>query len=137
MRVFPDTNVLISAFLSEGTCYQLLQHIISAPEHDLLIGTIVLEETKRKLREKIRAPEEEILAFERALVSIGENHAAPRAAALLPVRDLDDTWILASALASHADVLVTGDRDLLDIAGPVQGLMILRPRALLDRLEHH
>jgi predicted nucleic acid-binding protein len=43
MRVFPDTNVLISAFLSDGTCYRLVQHLISRPDHELLIGDVVLE----------------------------------------------------------------------------------------------
>jgi predicted nucleic acid-binding protein len=33
----------------------------------------------------------------------------------IEVRDPDDAWVLASALAGNADILVTGDRDLLAI----------------------
>lgn len=134
MRIFPDTNVLVSAFLSEGVCYRLIGRIVASPEHELLIGAFVLEETKRKLREKIRAPEEEILVFERALLTVGEDHPMPSAPTPISIRDLDDTWVLASALAAEADVLVTGDRELLDLAGRIEGLAILGPRPLLDRL---
>lgn len=40
----------------------------------------------------------------------------PAAPASVPIRDPDDPWVLASAIAGRADVLITGDRDLLDIA---------------------
>jgi predicted nucleic acid-binding protein len=43
------------------------------------------------------------------------------------VRDSDDAVILSEALALRADVLVTGDRDLLE-AGDAPGLRILDPR---------
>jgi putative PIN family toxin of toxin-antitoxin system len=134
VRIFPDTNVLVSAFLSTGTCYELLHRIIKAPEHDLLIGAFILEETRRKLREKIRAPEELIREFERALISSGENPPTPQILAPVPVRDVDDVWVLASAVSAQVDVLVTGDGDLLELAGRVQGLQILRPRELLNLL---
>jgi putative PIN family toxin of toxin-antitoxin system len=32
----------------------------------------------------------------------------------LGLRDVDDEWIVASAVAGKADVLVTGDRDVLE-----------------------
>ena len=34
----------------------------------------------------------------------------------IEIRDPADAWVLASAVAVDADLLVTGDRDLLDIA---------------------
>ena len=37
----------------------------------------------------------------------------PKRPSEVPVRDPDDRWILASAMAGRADVLVTGDHDLL------------------------
>lgn len=51
----------------------------------------------------------------------------------LPIRDPDDRWILASAMAGHADVLVTGDRDLFDVADKAP-LPVLDPRAFWDLL---
>jgi predicted nucleic acid-binding protein len=47
-------------------------------------------------------------------------------------RDRKDDYLLEQALRFAAEVLVTGDDDLLALDGHVDGLRILRPRALLD-----
>ena len=57
----------------------------------------------------------------------------PRAPSDLPIRDPDDRWIVASAEAATADMLVTGDQDLLSVAGDAP-LPILTPRAAWERL---
>lgn len=51
----------------------------------------------------------------------------PRRPPATKLRDPDDAWILASALPGRADILVTGDRDLLSLAGDVP-LRIVDPR---------
>lgn len=135
MRVFPDTNVLISAFLSHGTCYRIIRHLIDDPEHELIIGDVVLEETREKLRRKIRAPEDAIELFTDLLLSGGLPSPTPSHVPAISIRDPDDAWVLASAMHMGADVLVTGDRDLLDIAGSVGELSIVTPRALWDVLQ--
>lgn len=50
-------------------------------------------------------------------------------------RDPDDDYLLALALAAehHAEVIVTGDADLPDIADPA--VPVTRLRAFLDLLE--
>jgi len=53
--------------------------------------------------------------------------AKPRKASDLPIRDPDDRWIVASAAAGRADVLVTGDKDLLAVAN-ITPMPILDPR---------
>jgi len=45
----------------------------------------------------------------------------------LPIRDKDDRWVFASAVEGRAEVFVTGDRDLLDVAGAAP-LKIVDPR---------
>ena len=45
----------------------------------------------------------------------------------LKIRDNDDAWVLAAAVLGHADALVTGDKDLLDVA-ELAPLPILSPR---------
>jgi putative PIN family toxin of toxin-antitoxin system len=135
MRVFADTNVLISAFLSNGTCYRLIQHLIDHPEHELIIGEFVLREAQEKLRRKIRAPETAIEMFAELLLSGGLPSPPPERLPPVSVRDPDDAWVLASALHVGAEVLVTGDRDLLDIAADIGELSIITPRALWERLQ--
>ena len=51
----------------------------------------------------------------------------------VPVRDPDDRWVLASAVAGEADLLVTGDQDLLDVAAQPP-VAIVNPRGCWDRL---
>lgn len=49
------------------------------------------------------------------------------------VRDPDDALVLASALSASANVLVTGDDDLL-VLGNTAGIKIMNPRALWELL---
>jgi uncharacterized protein len=54
----------------------------------------------------------------------------PRTPALpVAIRDKSDGLVLAEAVAGRADVLVTGDEDLLEIAGK-SPIAILTPRGL-------
>lgn len=129
MRVFLDTNVLVSAHATRGLCRDVLRLILA--EHTLLSGEAVLGEVERVLTTKFRLPREvveEVVAFLR------EHHVEPRPESVgdLRVRDPDDAWVLASALAAGADVLVTGDPDLLELAGAISGLRITNPRGFWE-----
>ena len=111
MRVFLDTNVLVSAFASRGLCADLLRHILV--EHDLITGEVVLTELKRTLLKRINVPPKVVAEIEHLL----RDHqvvAKPRRHLDLGLRDADDEWIIASAVAGEADALVTGDRDILE-----------------------
>ena len=125
MKVFLDTNVLVSGFTTRGLCADLIRLVLA--EHELVVGEVVLKELERVLTRKIELPAEtiqEIIAFlEQQTVQ-----PTPKAVSPIPVRDEDDQWVLASALAAKAEVLVTGDKDLLDIAAKVTGLTITDPR---------
>ena len=57
----------------------------------------------------------------------------PLAPSDLPIRDRSDRWIVASAMAGEADMLVTGDQDLLVVADGAP-LPILSLRAAWERL---
>ena len=52
----------------------------------------------------------------------------------LVIRDPDDLYVLAAALASNADVLVTGDRDLLDVKDQA-AITITDPRGFWNMLK--
>lgn len=40
MRVFLDTNVLVSAFATRGLCADLMRHVLA--EHDLITGEVII-----------------------------------------------------------------------------------------------
>lgn len=131
MRVFPDTNVLVAAFATRGLCADLLRTVLA--KHELVLGQVVLVELERVLRDKLRVPEAVIAA---ALELLREFSvvAATEPLPQIRCRDKDDIAVLACALASGADVLVTGDRDLLVLAGKTT-LRIVDPRELWTLLQ--
>jgi putative PIN family toxin of toxin-antitoxin system len=125
VKVFLDTNVLVSGFATRGLCADVIRLILA--EHELIVAQVVLDELKRVLKQKIELPAEQI----QEILAFLENRTVqpkPKYLPSIPVRDEDDQRVLASALAAQADVLVTGDKDLLDIAEQVSELMITDPR---------
>jgi uncharacterized protein len=130
VKVFFDTNVLISAFTTHGLSADLFRLVVA--EHELLIGELNLTELRRVMRERFKVPPAEIALVEDQLRAhtIVARRAAPSD---LPLQDPDDKWVLASALAGGAELLVTGDKALLTIAEPA-GLPIVDPRSCWDRL---
>lgn len=124
MRVFLDTNVLVSAFATRGLCADVLRHILA--EHDLITGEVIIVELRRVLRDRIKVPAPTIVAIEQLLRDqvVVPKPAEPHS---LPIRDPGDRWVLASAVAGKADVLVTGDTDLLEMASR-SPLPIVDPR---------
>ncbi len=132
MKVFFDTNVLISAFTTRGLSADLFRLVVA--EHELLTGEVNLTEFRRVLRERFKVPPAEIAMVEDQL-QLRSHTIVPRPTAPsdLPLRDPDDTWVLASALAGGAELLVTGDKDLLSLAERAP-LPIVNPRGCWDRL---
>lgn len=124
MKVFLDTNVLVSAFGTRGLCADLVRFVLA--EHELVTGEVNLRELRRILRDRFGVPQQTIVAVEKLL---REQTVVPRPKAPLGVvvRDPDDAWVLASAVAAGAAVLITGDTDLLSIAGD-SPIPIVNPR---------
>ena len=128
MRVCLDTNVLVAAIATRGLAADVLRLILA--EHDLLIPEVVLGELRRVLAAKLKLPPariDEVEAFLR------EHEVVPKPARVLEieVRDRADAWVLASAVAGRADVLVTCDQDLL-VLGNRAPLPLLDPRGFWD-----
>ena len=130
MRVFLDTNVLVSAFTARGLCADLFRVLLA--EHDVLTGEVNLAELRRVLADHFHASDHQLTVVESQL---RDQVVVPRppTPSELPVRDPDDAWVLASAMAGGADLLVTGDKDLLSVAAHV-ALPILTPREAWERL---
>lgn len=128
MKVFLDTNVLVSAFTARGLSADVLRLVLT--EHELLTGEVNLTELERVLRQRMDVPAPQV-AF--ALKFLRDQTIVPRpkSAPDVPIRDPDDLWVLASALAGGAEVLVTGDQDLLVLHGSI-ALPILSPRGFWE-----
>jgi putative PIN family toxin of toxin-antitoxin system len=131
MKVFLDTNVLASAAATRGLCADVLREVLAS--HELFLSEQVLSELARALRSKFGIGQDLIDDFIRLLrqdsVS-AESSDVPRVA----LRDKDDLRILGAAAAAGAEVLVTGDKELLAL-GRFEDLEILSPRQFWEKLK--
>ena len=130
MKVFLDTNVLVSAFATRGLSADLLELVLI--EHDLITGRNVLKELERVLRSKIKLPAArcaEIVDF----VALEATTVVEKAIAADCAADEDDRTILGEAIAGAAEAFVTGDAAVAAL-GEVGGMRILTPRQLWEAL---
>ena len=116
MKVFIDTNILISAALSnEGIPYQAFVKAVSYPNHGMVCEQNIDEIRRifnRKFPNKIQALEAflslALLTLEVVSVPVEEYDLEKK------IRDVNDRPILRSAIHAGADILVTGDKDFLE-----------------------
>jgi predicted nucleic acid-binding protein len=114
VRVFFDTNLLVSAFLARGLCADLLRLVL----RDLL-------------SRKGKLPPAQIEAIETFLR--GQPIAPrPEQTLRLGLVAADDEWVLASAVLAEADLVVSGDQGVL--ACTTCPLPLLTPRACWQHL---
>ena len=65
MRVFVDTNVLISAFAARGLCADLMR--LQLAEHEVLTGEVDLVELRRVLTKRVKATAAQVDTVEQVL----------------------------------------------------------------------
>ncbi|MCH8157022.1 MAG: putative toxin-antitoxin system toxin component, PIN family [Nitrospinae bacterium] len=134
MRIFFDANVLISAFITrKGACASLFSLVTDNTSYSLVSSRVVLTEIKKVLTEKFRFTPQKVDRLLR-IMEMHEIAPVPQNPSSLPIRDPDDALVLASALEAKADILVTGDKDLL-VLGDQAGIKIVDPRTLWNMLE--
>ena len=130
MKIALDTNVLVSAVATRGLCADILNLVLT--KHQLVVGVTVLAELNKVLRQKMRVPTEIAQEFDallrREAMVVGKTKALS-----VTIRDKSDVPVLAEAVAGRAEVLVTGDLDLLEITGKLP-IRILTPRGLWEQL---
>ena len=130
MRVFLDTDVLVSAFASRGLCVEVFELVLL--DLDLILGRAVLRELEKALREKVRLPiarSAEIVEF----IASEATQVVDRTEPAIVNIDAAGAVVLGEALAGHADLFVTGDAALLRLAA-VGGLKIASPRQFWEVL---
>jgi len=131
MRVFVDTNVIISAILFPKTkVAEAFAFILQ--EHQLIISKYVIDELKQVFADKFV---DKLEALDKFLDTISYELATvndPIDIAKYPqIRDKFNLPILVGAIESKSDVLITGDKDFEGI--DITGLKILKPASFIDR----
>jgi len=129
LRVFLDTNVLISAVATRGLCADVLREVLA--QHELVTSDLVLDEVAEILQERLGVAPGDTAEYVR-LLKESAFIARPEPVTGLELTDKDDLPILGAAVASGARFFVTGDNELLRLA-TVGGLTILSPRAFHEK----
>jgi putative PIN family toxin of toxin-antitoxin system len=131
-RIVIDTNVLISSlFFTTSTPARAVEKAVTRAQ---LVATTA---TLRELIEKLLLPK-----FDRYVRRERRDALLQRVASLVEIidvlqpirasRDPKDDKFLEAAVNGRADVLVTGDRDLLELH-PFRGIAIVTPVDYLTR----
>jgi len=117
--------VLASALATRGLCADVLQLIIG--EYELVTGEIVIEELHRVLSRKFGARADKLKEVDRFLRDYWVE-PKPRHFPDLGLRERNDQMVVASALNAQAEILITGDREMLELKKKPEGLRIMSPR---------
>jgi len=124
MKIFFDTNVLISAFVARGYSYDVVKD--AGHKHELYCSKYVVEEIERVLTEKFRLS----AATTQAAVAVVKRyfiHAKNSTHVEKVCRDEADNQILADATLNSVELIITGDKDLL-VLKEHKGMKIISPR---------
>lgn len=116
MRLVVDTNVLVSAFLWQGTPGRLIE-LAGEKECRLFTSRALIDELaevlqRKKLAKQVQATGLTAAQMLRNFQKLATTVTARKLAQQVS-RDADDDTVLACALAAQADLIVSGDADLL------------------------
>ena len=123
MKIVLDTNVLIAAFITHGTCNELLEYCVV--RHEVVLSPFILDELRDGLVRKFEFTKNEAHGAVQ-LLKTRCAIATPLRLATPICRDADDDHIIGTALAGHCDCIVTGDKDLLHLQ-KAKGVRIVSP----------
>ena len=128
MRIVLDTNVIVAGLLAEGLCHEVVENHL--PEHTAILSPKLWDELVGKLRDKFGLTPDDL-----PLLALYRRHATWVEPLPLgkPACDPEDDWVLATAVAGQAEVIVTGAGDLLEL-GILGSVAILTPRQFIERL---
>jgi putative PIN family toxin of toxin-antitoxin system len=138
VRALLDANVLISAAIRpSGTPGQLVSVLLDRDAFELVLSPSIIAEVEvalklPKIRKYLHEPYEAALwlADLEALADLAEDTERAKGACRGPADDA----VLSVAIEGRADVIVTGDADLLAL-GEYERITIVTPRAFLDLIK--
>ncbi|HUJ48846.1 MAG TPA: putative toxin-antitoxin system toxin component, PIN family [Bryobacteraceae bacterium] len=128
LLVVVDTNIYVSALVFDGTPALALQ-LPAAGIFQLVVSETIQAEVEETLTRKFGWDAEHFAAIAAELWR-DARHVTP-AQPVKASRDPDDDHILACALEAHAQVILTGDGDLLSLH-PYGEISILTPKQFLE-----
>jgi len=129
MKIVFDTNVILSAFITQGLSSRVLD--ICIDKHQLFISPWILNEIIEKLNKKFNTSQNEIKRVKDFLLN-AFRLIQPEGEIPNLCRDKDDNNILYLAQYIDADLIITGDKDLLELKF-IKKSKIINPRTFMEK----
>jgi len=136
VRAVIDTNVLLSGFLWRGAPHELLEQVrngnltlISSPALLAELADVISRPKFDAILVRSNTSRNRTLDELHQLVEVIEPPPLPQRVC----RDADDDAVLATAIAGQADLIVSGDDDLLSLKTH-QGIPIITPAEAVQRV---
>jgi len=124
MKIVLDTNVIIAAFATRGLCHAVFE--LCLDRFEIILSEPILKEISVNLNHKIKLPLRQcdvIVSYLRDNCSMSEIDDVDASLC----RDKSDIHVLGLAERSSAQYIITGDKDLLDMAS-YKNTKIVTPR---------
>jgi len=133
VKIFLDTNVIVSALATRGLCADVFREVLAF--HDLIESEPLILELKRILTHKIKLP---TVLIHAVIDLIQRDSEIPEQKVVEeldgPIQDKADIAILASAMNGDADWFVTGDKEPVEVK-KIGSMEIMTPRIFWERVQ--
>jgi putative PIN family toxin of toxin-antitoxin system len=133
LKVVLDTNVVVSAIISDGKSRELLAKGI-ANQYSIVTSDLILKELVVVLRRpKFKISEDEI---QRTIVAVIRTAEVVNVKTKIKAvkEDPKDDMIIETAIDGDADIIVTGDSHLLALEA-FRGINVITVEKMLDSLQ--
>ena len=139
IRVTLDTNVIVSSFLGAAGPPRQIRRAWQADRFQLCLSRLLLDEvhgtlSRPKIIRRLQVGPAEVAEFLDRVFKHAVIAREPLAVEAVIAADPDDDIVLATAVATASDLMVSGDRHLLDLQEH-RGIPIVTPRAFVILLD--
>lgn len=124
MKILFDANVIISGFVSQGYSFDVIKD--AANKHEVYCTEYLIKETQKNLSTKFPLSHEAVKSI---ISTVKKQFIEGKTANIVEKisRDPKDDQILADAVTNEIDVIITGDKDLLELKN-YKGIKIIMPK---------
>lgn len=132
MRIILDTNVLVSGLFFPGIPLKILKSI-KRGKYRIIVSREIVDEYKRTI-DKLAARFANVIDAntQLELIILSSDICQPQKLIEPVCADPDDDKFIACAIASKTKIVVSGDKELLNVSG-YKGIEVLTPRQFTDK----
>ena len=130
MKIILDANVIISAILfPQSIISNMVKHIIT--NHELFICQYTIDEINEVFNKKFNGRIREMKLFLEKLPYELFANKRINSKSYPKIRDINDLPVLANAIDSKVELLITGDKDFDEVKA--KGLKIIKPKEYVEK----